>query len=64
MNSFYQEFCDIIQQNLRTTHNGEEIYLHDVLMDLGFIVHEKQNLPAGTEDEAVRRDRYGVPMGA
>ena len=40
MKGLYTEFCNIIKQNMRTTHNGEEIFLHDVLMDMNFVGHE------------------------
>ena len=39
---FYKEFCKAIKNNTRTTHNGEEVYIHDILMDLNLLSHEGQ----------------------
>jgi hypothetical protein len=37
---FYREFCDSMKSNMRTTHSGEEVFLHDLLLDMNFLGHE------------------------
>jgi len=40
MKDFYTEFTDVVKQNLRPTHKGEEIFIHDILFDMHFIGQE------------------------
>lgn len=64
---FYQEFCDALKNNLRATHNGEEVYLHDVLMDLNLLGHEgqwKHTRFSRRDKDDVLRDRDGIPKFA
>jgi len=37
MKNFYTEFTEILNKNLRPTHKGEEVFIHDLLFDMHFI---------------------------
>ena len=58
LKKLYNEFVSTIKVNMRTTHNGEEIFIHDVLMDMHFIGHEMDKYGASPK---VQRDREGIP---
>ena len=66
---FYKEYCEVIKNNMRTTHNGEEVYLHDILMDMNLLGHEGScnvgKVNCGHKKEGdVWRDNQGIPRFA
>ena len=40
MKNFFAEFTESVNKNLRPTHRGEEIFIHDILFDMHFIGQE------------------------
>lgn len=62
MKKFYAEFVEIVNKNLRPTHKGEEIFIHDILFDLHFLGQEETQ--ADGKKKSIRRDRDGIPLNA
>lgn len=62
MKRFYTEFVEIVNKNLRPTHKGEEIFIHDILFDMNFLGQEENQ--GDGKKRSIKRDRDGVPLNA
>lgn len=62
MKQFFTEFTEIVNKNLRPTHKGEEIFIHDILFDMHFIGQEQ--IRENGKKSSILRDKDGIPKQA